>query len=189
MSPCLTDIPQLTTERLILRAPCAADLDAYRAFYAVSDVTVGGYRGGRSDADVAAILDRDIAHWAAKGFGMFTLRRISDGAFLGGTGLSHPDGWPSHELTWWQMPEARGHGYATEASRAVIDWAYGTLGCRRLRRTCAMRMQRRTRWRNASAVLWTGVRSSPTASPEMSTCCRKRWPHDRPPHQYPNAGD
>lgn len=128
MSPCLTDIPQLTTERLILRAPCAADLDAYRAFYAVSDVTVGGYRGGRSDADVAAILDRDIAHWAAKGFGMFTLRRISDGAFLGGTGLSHPDGWPSHELTWWQMPEARGHGYATEASRAVIDWAYGTLG-------------------------------------------------------------
>mmetsp|Transcript_23420 Transcript_23420/g.41072 ORF Transcript_23420/g.41072 Transcript_23420/m.41072 type:complete len:173 (-) Transcript_23420:3573-4091(-) len=120
--------PRLTTDRLTLQPPRATDIDAYRAFYAVSEVTVGGYRGGRSDAEVQAILNRDIAHWAAKGFGMFLIRKTGDQAVLGGTGLAHPDDWPSHELTWWLMPAARGAGLATEASRAVITWAYDTLG-------------------------------------------------------------
>ncbi|MEJ6393668.1 GNAT family N-acetyltransferase [Gymnodinialimonas sp. 2305UL16-5] len=121
-------IPTLETERLTLRAPGAQDLVSYEAFYAVSDVTVGGYRGGRSAQEVAEILAQDIAHWADKGFGMFLLRRKGEEAVLGGAGLVHPDNWPSHELTWWLMPEARGAGYATEASRAVIDWAYRVLG-------------------------------------------------------------
>lgn len=81
-----------------------------------------------SDDEVKAILDRDTAHWAVNGFGMFLLHRTEGGAFMGGAGLSHPDDWPSHELTWWLMPEARGTGFATEASRAVIDWAYTALG-------------------------------------------------------------
>lgn len=121
-------VPVLETERLILRVPTPQDIDAYQAFYDVSDVVVGGYRGGRSGAEVQAILDRDIAHWAAKGFGMFVVRQASDDTVVGGTGLSHPDDWPSHELTWWLMPAARGTGFATEASRAVIGWAYSTLG-------------------------------------------------------------
>lgn len=123
---------RLDTRRLTLRVPEADDLAAYRAFYAVSDVTVGSYRGGRTEAEIAALHGRDMTHWADKGFGMFLLRRHGDGAVLGGAGLSHPDDWPSHELTWWLMPAARGLGYATEASRAVIGWAYDTLGWARV---------------------------------------------------------
>ena len=48
--------------------------------------------------------------------------------FVGGAGLAHPADWPRHELTWWLMPGARGTGFATEASRAVLTWAYDTLG-------------------------------------------------------------
>ena len=119
----------LSTQRLDMRPPEDADLGAYRAFYAVSDVKVGGYRGGRSDDEVRAIHKRDMDHWAAKGFGMFMLRPIADdGVVVGGAGISHPDDWPSHELTWWLTPDARGAGYATEASRAVIAWAYDALG-------------------------------------------------------------
>lgn len=120
--------PVIETDRLNLSAPEQGDLSAYAAFYAVSDVTVGGYRGNRSADEVSAILSRDIAHWQSKGFGMFLLRAKTGGAVLGGAGLSHPDDWPSHELTWWLMPDARGAGIASEASLAVIEWAYGTLG-------------------------------------------------------------
>jgi len=120
--------PLLETECLNLRAPKPSDLDVYLAFYAVSDATIGGYRGGRDDIDVAAILNRDIRHWQTHGFGIFLLWTKAGGAFAGGTGLCLPEGWPSSELTWWLMPETRGTGYATEASRAVIAWAYGTLG-------------------------------------------------------------
>lgn len=121
-------IPALETARLDLRGPTSADLDAYAAFNAVSDVQVGSYRGGRSDAEVANWLDRDIVHWNTKGFGMWLLRFKGTDDVLGGAGLSHPDDWPSHELTWWLMPDARGTGVASEASRAAIDWGYDTLG-------------------------------------------------------------
>lgn len=124
----MTHSPIIETDRLILRAPVPNDLPAYAAFYAISEVTVGGYRGNRSDAEIAAVLDRDIAHWKAKGFGMFLVSSKADETFYGGTGLMHPDDWPSHELTWWMMPAARRLGIATEASVAVIAWGYDVLG-------------------------------------------------------------
>ncbi len=119
---------QLDTDRLTLRVPEPADIEAHRAFNAVSDITVGGYRGNRDDAEVVARHRADMDHWTAKGFGMWLLRQRGEEAVIGGAGLAHPDDWPSHELTWWLMPEARGAGFATEASRAVIAWAYDTLG-------------------------------------------------------------
>ena len=128
MTSIAANTPVLQTERLLLRAPTAKDLPAYAAFYAVSDLQVGGYRGNRSADEVKTILARDIAHWHDRGFGMFLMRARTGGSIFGGTGLSFPRNWPSHELTWWLMPKARGLGYATEASRAVIAWACRTLG-------------------------------------------------------------
>ncbi len=122
----------LWTPRLRMRAPTADDGAFYAAFYEASDVTVGGYRGGRSPAEVAEIHARDMAHWQSRGYGMFLLFDRKSGAFLGGTGLAWPDGWPCHELTWFLMPAARGKGYAREASLAVIDWAHETLGWTRV---------------------------------------------------------
>ena len=128
----MTPAPLIETDRLTLRAPQQEDLPAYTSFYDVSDVKVGGYRGNRSADEVSAILDRDIAHWHDKGFGMFLLCDKASGAVLGGAGLCHPDDWPSHELTWWLLPQARGTGVATEASLAVIAWGYDDLGWRRI---------------------------------------------------------
>jgi len=122
----MTIIPKLTTERLTLRGPQASDLAIYTAFNTVTDATVGKYRGGKSDAEIQDILNGDIAHWN-KGFGMWMLV-LADDTIIGGAGLVHPDDWPSHELTWWLMPEHRGSGLATEASRAVIDFGYDVLG-------------------------------------------------------------
>ena len=119
--------PVLDTSRLTLRAPAPADLPAYRAFYAASDVTEGHYRGGRSDAEVAAIHAADMTHWQDKGFGIWLIRTHEDDTVLGGAGLAQETGWPS-ELTWWLMPAARGRGYATEASRAIIAFAHDVLG-------------------------------------------------------------
>ncbi len=117
----------ITTDRLTLRAPAASDLAAYVSFYAVSDTKVEKYRYRTSAAEIQAILDQDIAHWS-KGFGMWLITLSGDATVVGGAGICHPDDWPSHELTWWLMPDQRGHGYATEANRAVISFAYDNLG-------------------------------------------------------------
>ncbi len=119
--------PTLTTDRLTLRAPTISDLPSYGAFNAVSDTTVGKYRARTSLGEIQTILNGDIAHWS-KGFGMWLITVTGDDAVIGGAGLVHPDDWPRHELTWWLMPDQRGQGYATEASRAVIDYGYETLG-------------------------------------------------------------
>ncbi len=121
-------LPSLDTQRLTLRAPGPKDLPTYQAFYAETDATVGAYRGGRSADQIADIHAKDMRHWQDKGFGIWLLRRKDDAAVLGGAGLAHADDWDTHELTWWLMPKARSKGYATEASRAIIAFAYDTLG-------------------------------------------------------------
>lgn len=117
--------PVLHTQRLRLRVPCADDLEAYAAFFA--DAGASHFYGGPLRRDQAfGVLCRDIGHWALRGFGKFAM--IREGRTIGGCGIVHPDGWPSHELTWWLLPEARGAGLAAEASRAVLGWARGQLG-------------------------------------------------------------
>lgn len=119
--------PSLTTARLTLQPPSAKDFPAYRSFY--EDAEGSGNYGGPRRADQAwRKLAQDVGHWALRGFGMWTLYRREDGAALGGCGLFHPEGWPSHELTWWLLRGHRGAGYAAEASRAAIAFGYRQLG-------------------------------------------------------------
>ncbi len=120
-------IPVLQTERLTMRGPEADDFPLYRDFYA--DAEGSGHYGGPKRADEAfQRLAADIGHWHLKGFGKWILVERASGKAVGGCGIVHPDGWPSHELTWWLTRDARGTGYATEASRAAITFGYEALG-------------------------------------------------------------
>ncbi|MEM8774590.1 MAG: GNAT family N-acetyltransferase [Pseudomonadota bacterium] len=119
--------PTIETKRLSLRPVELRDLEAYRAFYAASDLDVGKYRSGRSDEEINQIHTNDIRHWQYHGFGMWILRRKDKNPVIGGAGLVNAKGWPV-ELTWWLMPAARAQGFATEASQAIIRFACETLG-------------------------------------------------------------
>lgn len=118
--------PVLSTLRLTLRPPTPADRGVYAAFYGRAEESLS-YHGGRSAAEAEAILAKDIAHWKNKGFGLWLLARREDGSILGAAGLAQDEGWPV-ELTWWLAQDARGAGYAAEASRAAIAFGYDTLG-------------------------------------------------------------
>lgn len=117
--------PVIETARLVLRLPVAQDADAYARFFA--DAQASAFYGGPLRRDQAyGALCRDIGHWALKGFGKFVI--TLNGQPIGGCGVVHPDGWPSHELTWWLLSEMRGQGIAQEASAAVLAWARAQLG-------------------------------------------------------------
>lgn len=123
----MTTAPILTTDRLTLRLPGAQDFDLYRRFF--DETTGDGYfYGGPLRPDQAAVrLAADIGHWQMKGFGKFIIEDRAACTTVGGCGIAHWDGWPSHELTWWLMGDCRGKGYATEAALAVLDYAFTTL--------------------------------------------------------------
>ncbi|MEM9784206.1 MAG: GNAT family N-acetyltransferase [Pseudomonadota bacterium] len=123
----MRQFPRLDTERLTLRAPESRDLPAYTAFY--TDSEAARWKGGVLRRDqVWRRLAEDIGHWHLKQFGIWMLVRRDDGQVVGGTGLSHPEGWPRHEMTWWLLPHSRGTGLALEASRAILSFAINSLG-------------------------------------------------------------
>jgi RimJ/RimL family protein N-acetyltransferase len=58
---------------------------------------------------------------------MWAVELKDTGVFVGRVGLHNPEGWPDLELGWMLMPDQRHQGYATEASRAVLDFAFNQL--------------------------------------------------------------
>ena len=116
MSPAWT----LRTGRLRL-IPVAwtdlADLTALKADPRVFAVMLGGVRGPLQTAEELA---EDIRFWAARGYGIWTIRDAATGAFQGLTGLmERPDG-RGVALRFALWPEARGRGLAREAAGAKI---------------------------------------------------------------------
>lgn len=118
----LTSAPVLETERLILRGPEREDLAAFTAYMTTSGRLTE--QGETVDADQAWYgFLTGIGHWHWHGFGFFTLALRGTTAPLGRVGLLKHAGWPQVELAWHLFDAAEGHGYATEAARAVRDWA------------------------------------------------------------------
>jgi ribosomal-protein-alanine N-acetyltransferase len=84
----------------------------------------------------AMIDGRLQAHIDRRGWGLWAVERKSDAAFLGFTGLTTVDfACPIEgevEVGWRLARAAWGHGYATEAARAAVDYGFSTLGLERI---------------------------------------------------------
>ena len=81
----------------------------------------------QSDAYVA----RFQAEFARRGYGWWAVEVRATGEFIGFAGLDEvDDGMPftGVEIGWRLARSAWGHGYATEAARAVLAHAFDTLG-------------------------------------------------------------
>jgi len=119
----------IVTERLIL-SPCAlSDFDDCNAMR--SDAKVMHFIGGSATPEDTWIkLLRNIGHWTAFGYGLFTLREKHGGQYLGEAGLAHfhrglGDRFdPFPEGAWALASAAHGKGYGTEALLAVHEWFF-----------------------------------------------------------------
>ncbi|UXU73899.1 MULTISPECIES: GNAT family N-acetyltransferase [unclassified Paracoccus (in: a-proteobacteria)] len=124
----LSDTPVLTTPRLVLRAPQAADWPVWRDFARSERAAwVGGPL--RAEGQAWRAFGHIIGHWVLRGFGMFTVTERDSGAALGAVGPWFPDGWPEPELGWtlWD-PAVEGRGIAQEAALAAREFAARKLG-------------------------------------------------------------
>jgi [ribosomal protein S5]-alanine N-acetyltransferase len=79
--------------------------------------------GIRDEAGTLAYLERNLAHWAAHGFGLWMLRERDSGAVIGRAVLRHldVDGIDEVETGYGFLPDLWGRGLATEIARACVS--------------------------------------------------------------------
>ena len=119
----------LQTERLILRTWRPDDFEAYAEMSAEPEVMQFVAPDGKPLTRFAAWQGfcAVLGHWQLRGFGMFAVIERSSREFVGRVGPWHPEGWPGFEIGWTIRSKFWGRGYATEAARRSIEFAFNEL--------------------------------------------------------------
>ena len=118
--------PILTTTRLTIRPFTPADLALLEELH--RDVEIGRYMGGIwTDAQIREALDRFVADQALFGHAKWAVH-LHDGTFAGRAGISVWEPTGELELGYVLKPEYWGQGLATEAARAIAEWAFANTG-------------------------------------------------------------
>jgi RimJ/RimL family protein N-acetyltransferase len=123
------NVPEVHTERLIMRGFREDDLDQWAAIAAQPEVMRWiGDENGISRAEAWRRMAFFLGHWDLRGFGNWALEERDSGRLVGRAGLYQPEGWPGLEVGWLVAQEHWGSGFAPEAGRASLEWAREELG-------------------------------------------------------------
>jgi RimJ/RimL family protein N-acetyltransferase len=104
----------------------AADFPDYAAFLA--SPRAAGLGGPYAEPQAWAMFCHDIACWPLFGHGALMIVLRASGTCIGQVGINGGPLFPEKELGWLLYGGHEGHGYATEAARALRQWATRTLG-------------------------------------------------------------
>ncbi|KJK55444.1 GNAT family N-acetyltransferase [Saccharothrix sp. ST-888] len=120
----------ITTARLRLRPLSTADTDWWVDLHADPEVSrfVGTYSRERAAARLRAIEDQ----WEQRGHGLCAVELAATGETIGRSGLFWWEQFDETEAGWTLARPYWGHGYATEAARAVLDRGFDRLSLPRI---------------------------------------------------------
>ena len=122
-------IPEIQTERLVMRGFTDDDLDELAAINADPEVTRWvGDENGLTREETWRRMAYFVGHWELRGCGQWALVERASGKLVCRAGLLRPEGWPGLEVGWLVAREYWGRGFAPEAGRASMEWAREELG-------------------------------------------------------------
>ncbi len=123
----MSHCPILETDRLVMRPFREADAAPFLNMMTTPEV--------RASLRLPDDLDRRriwdgmasmLGQWELRNSGHWAVELRATGEFIGRAGTLRPEraDWPGLEIGWTLHPSHWSHGYATEAGRAAIDWAW-----------------------------------------------------------------
>ena len=128
----------LTTDRLTLRPFDDAHLAGLHAMNSQPEVM--RFITGRPETldETRAIIARVKAKWAEWGYSWWAIFERSTGQLVGAGCLQHlrRDPLQPMEIGWRLQPDCWGKGYASEAARAMAQFAFDTIGAPELVAVC-----------------------------------------------------
>jgi RimJ/RimL family protein N-acetyltransferase len=121
----------VTTERLLLRPPERADVPRFVPLIADFDVAknLSSVPHPYSEDAAYAFINRSVEKRARGADYAFAVLRLSDDAYIGACGV-HPE--REWEFGYWIGKPYWGNGYATEAARRVVAFAFDELNAEQL---------------------------------------------------------
>jgi len=128
----VTEVPELRTARLLLRAWRDEDLEPFAAMNADPAVREHFPGGPMARGESDALVERFQARWREDGHAPWAVERLADGVSIGFIGLltvhfeAHFT--PALEVGWRLARDAWGNGFATEGGQASLRWGFETLG-------------------------------------------------------------
>jgi RimJ/RimL family protein N-acetyltransferase len=127
----VSEVPELRTDRLLMRGWREDDFEWFAAMMADADVAAAlGHDGPAEPAQAWRDMAFLAGHWELRGYGHWVLEDLETGIPVGRAGLLNPHGWPDLEVGWTVAREHWGKGYAAEAARAACEWAHDVLGAK-----------------------------------------------------------
>lgn len=122
-------ITSLETARLLLRVPELADAEAFMGIFwdpevvERKQVTLREPPGG---LDLALKNANDmLRQWELRGYGQWSVVEKATGHVIGCVGVYHPQPqWPGVDLGWLIHRSQWGHGFASEAATAALEWVW-----------------------------------------------------------------
>jgi ribosomal-protein-alanine N-acetyltransferase len=117
------------TERLLLRRLTLDDADAI--FAVIGDpVAMQYYTQTFTRDDAVQWIERNMRRYENDGYGLLAMVLKSTGEVIGDCGIAKQDveGAPLLEVGYHLRRDQWGHGYATEAARASMEYAFRELG-------------------------------------------------------------
>jgi len=124
---------ELETERLILRHFTSDDVGVYHTILGDDEVGKWLPKGeGYTLDEVEGWIEKIRRHWEKHGFGVWALMRRDNGTFIGSCGLRILEETGEVEVLYEIARGEWGKGYATEASRAAVEFGFEVVGLEKI---------------------------------------------------------
>jgi ribosomal-protein-alanine N-acetyltransferase len=115
--------PEIRSDRLTARPPAPGDVPALHALYRDADAVRWLSPGAEpTEARIVEMVEVDLAHWRAHGFGRWVWCERDSGELVARAGprLAVVGGCPDVEIHWSVRADRRRRGLAAEAAEAAV---------------------------------------------------------------------
>ncbi len=113
----MLSIPEIKTERLLLRAPREDDFKTMKEYMTLERAKFIG--GPYDEISTWNDLLKNLGHWCLRGYGFWHIEHLGKFCMAGAVGFLHHFDWPEPELCWNVHHAFEGQGIAYEAALAA----------------------------------------------------------------------